>query len=244
VEEGARLGFSRIGLTSVLIAVIVVAGVALYLNSTPSRGSSVTRSSATSTPGGSFVIAMSPPSPLIAPGQTQNYSSIEIQTVGSELNGTLFIRAFGPVGVSLFLDRTTVSLADDPQSISLGFSAASGLPPGAYNFSLETSGTLAAQNQTFTIDVVPVLVVIQNLAFHPQNLTVPEGTPVSWINLDSQIGCCDPGYHNVVFLSGGNASSPVLKRFDTWTHQFAVAGVVDYYCSIHPFMKGQITVVG
>jgi plastocyanin len=244
LEDRARLGVSRVALTSVLIVVVAVAGTALYLTSTPSSTSSVTSRTTSSTSGGSLVIAMSPPSPLIAPGETQNYSSVEIQTVGSGLNGTLAIRAFAPAGISLFLDRNSVSLADDPQSIPLSLKAGSEVSPGMYNFSLETSSaTLAARNQTFTIDVVPVLVIIQNLAFHPQNITVPLGTSVSWINLDAQIGCCDPGNHNVVFLSGANASSPILKRFDTWSYEFGTPGVVDYYCSIHPLiMKGQVTV--
>ena len=61
---------------------------------------------------------------------------------------------------------------------------------------------------------------IQGLAFHPQNITVAKGTLVTWINLDSNIGCCDPGNHNVVFLSGANGSSPTLKRLDSWNYTF------------------------
>jgi plastocyanin len=71
------------------------------------------------------------------------------------------------------------------------------------------------------------------------------GTSVSWINLDSTIGCCDPGSHNVVFLSGANAFSPTLKRLDSWSYTFGTQGIVEYYCSIHPLvMKGQVTVAG
>jgi plastocyanin len=232
LKRGTRLGISRIALTGALIAVVAVAGIALYLTSAPPLTSSTTTASTT---GGSLVVSMSPRSPLVAPGQTQNYSLIQVQTSGPELNGTLTVRAFAPAGITLLFEKTSVSLADNPQSIPLRVRASPGLPPGIYNFSLETrSANLPARNQTFTIDVVPVLVIIQNLAFHPQNLTVPVGTSVSWINLDSNIGCCDPGTHNVVFLTGGNASSPELRRFDTWSYTFSAAGIVNYYCSIHP----------
>jgi len=246
LEHRARLGISRIALVSGLIVVVAVAGLAVYLAVVPPGPSKSTTSTseATSTQSASLVVGLRPPSPLIAPGQTQNYSSIELQTLGSGLNGTLAIIGFSPPGISLLLNKSSVSLANDPQSIRLGLKADTGLTPGKYNFSLETSSAdLPARNQTFTIDVVPVLVIIQSEAFHPQNITVHAGTPVSWINLDSTIGCCDPGNHNVVFLSGANGSSPILKQFDSWSYQFGTPGVVEYYCSIHPLiMKGQVTV--
>jgi plastocyanin len=117
--------------------------------------------------------------------------------------------------------------------------------PGEYKVSVETSSaSVPALKQTFTIEVVPVLVIIQGLAFHPQNITVPKGTAVWWINLDSNLGCCDPGNHNVVFLSGANASSPIMKRLDTWSYKFDAVVTVDYECTIHPLMKGQVAVPG
>ena len=106
------------------------------------------------------------------------------------------------------------------------------------------SSTVAAKNQTFTIGVVPMLVIMQNLAFHPQNITVAKGTAVTWLNLDSTIGCCDPGNHDVSFTSGANATSPILTRYENWTYTFGTDVVVDYYCTIHPYMKGQVTVTG
>jgi len=145
----------------------------------------------------------------------------------------------------MVLNETSVSLANDPQSIPFMLKADAAVSPGEYKVSVKTSSArVPAQNQTFTIKVVPVLVIIQGLAFHPQNITISKGTAVTWINLDSNLGCCDPGNHNVVFLSGANASSPILKRLDTWSYKFDAVAIVEYECTIHPLMRGQITVSG
>jgi len=189
---------------------------------------------------------MNPAVPLIAPGQTQNYTSIEVSSpLGEVLNGTLEVRAFAPRGISIVLNESSVSLANNPQTIPLRLKADLGVPPGEYKVRVEaTSASVATLNRTFSIEVVPALVIIRGLVFLPQNLTIPRGTSVSWINLDSNVGCCDPGNHNVVFLSGSNASSPILKRLDNWSHTFDAPATFGYECTIHPFMKGQVTVTG
>jgi len=192
----------------------------------------------------SFVVKISPGVPLIAPGQTQNYTSIEVSSMtGNRPNGTLVVRAFPPRGISIILNETSVSLLDDRRSIPLRLKADPSVLPGKYQVAFETSSAqIPALNQTFTIEVVPALVIIQGLAFHPQNITISRGTSVSWINLDSNIGCCDPGSHNVVFLSGVNASSPIMKRLDSWSYTFDVAAAMEYECTIHPLMRGQVLV--
>jgi plastocyanin len=239
LEERARLGVSKTAIAFALTALVAVAGIAIY--SATSKASSG-RSSLS----GSVAVKMNPAVPLIAPGQTQNYTSIEVSSpVGEVLNGTLVVRAFAARGISIVLNESSVSLANNPQMIPLMLKADLGVPPGEYKVHVEaTSASVATLNRTFSIEVVPALVIIQGLVFRPQNLTIPRGTPVSWINLDSNVGCCDPGNHNVVFLSGSNASSPILKRLDTWSHTFDAPATFGYECTIHPFMKGQITVTG
>jgi plastocyanin len=229
------------------MALVAVAGIAIYETSAPSPPTTTSLpSSQTSSSGASLIIKMSPGVPLVAPGQTQNYSSIQISSqTGARLNGSLVVRAITPRGISMVLNETSVSLANGPQSIPFRLKADPSVSPGEYKVSVETSSaSVPALKQTFTIEVVPVLVIIQGLAFHPQNITVPKGTAVWWINLDSNLGCCDPGNHNVVFLSGANASSPIMKRLDTWSYKFDAVVTVDYECTIHPLMKGQVAVPG
>jgi plastocyanin len=247
LEDRASIGISKITLSLALVVVVGVAGIAIYETSIPSTPTATSQhSSESSSSSVPIAVKMSPDVPLIAPGQTQNYSSIEVSTMaGATVNGTLSVRAFPPRGISIVLNETSVSLANDPQSIPFRLKVDPGISPGEYKVQVEAgSASIPALNQTFAIEVVPVLVVIQGLAFHPQNITVPKGTSIWWINLDSNLGCCDPGNHNVVFLSGSNASSMILKRLDTWSYTFDAAANFGYECTIHPFMKGQITVTG
>jgi plastocyanin len=240
------VGVSRIALTLVVVVMVAVAGFALYaaLGTTNAPTDTHTSSQAGGSSTVSAVgIALNPAAPVIAPGQTQNYSSIVVS--GTAANGSLSLELVAPPGLSFLPNMTSVSLSSSPQSISLVIKAAPGLSTGKYRVTVEAKSTVvSSENRTFSVQVVPALVLLQALAFHPQNITVPLGTNMTWINLDSNIGCCDPGYHTVVFVSGANASSPQMKRFDTWSYQFNAAGEVDYFCSIHPYMKGQVTVTG
>jgi len=231
-----------------LVAVVAVAGVAAYLATTPSGPSTTTRVSSSSSSVAAppnFIVTVVPPSPLISPGQTQNYSLIQVSEGASGVGGTLTVSAFSPNGLSLVLNQTSVTLSGSAQSIPVVLKADPGLSTGNYSVTVEiSSSTVPAINQTFKVQVVPMLVVMQDLAFHPQNITVTKGTRVTWLNLDSTIGCCDPGNHDVSFTSGANATSPILSRFESWSYAFGTDGVVDYYCTIHPYMKGQLTVTG
>ena len=243
-----RMGISRVALAVALVAIVAVAGVVAYLALAPSgRTTSTSTSSTTSSSSASVSITVTavPALPLISPGETQNYTSLLVSAAGPGPNATLAVRAFPPAGLSLVLNQTSVPLSETGQSIPIVLKASPGVSPGNYTVTIETSSSaVPASNETIEVQVVPMLVVMQDLAFHPSNITVVRGTQVTWLNLDSTIGCCDPGYHTVSFLSGANATSPVLKRFNSWSYTFGADGVVDYYCTIHPFMKGQVTVTG
>jgi nitrite reductase (NO-forming) len=46
---------------------------------------------------------------------------------------------------------------------------------------------------------------------------------------------------------GGAAGEPafdssIIAPKGTWEHTFDTAGEIDYYCSVHPFMVGKVTV--
>jgi plastocyanin len=75
----------------------------------------------------------------------------------------------------------------------------------------------------------------------PPTLTVPTGTTVTWKNADSTLhtvtsGSAESGQSGTVFDSSYMAAG---KTFP-WT--FSTAGTFDYYCTLHPFMKGQVVV--
>ena len=77
--------------------------------------------------------------------------------------------------------------------------------------------------------------------FVPDALTVSKGTTVSWTNGDSTLhtvtsGSAESGN------SGTEFDSSYLAAGKTFQHQFGTAGTFDYYCTLHPWMKGKVVV--
>jgi plastocyanin len=79
------------------------------------------------------------------------------------------------------------------------------------------------------------LVIINNLAFSPQSVTVTAGDTVTWRN-DQNIN------HTVTSDTGDELDSPVLSQGQTYQHVFAQAGTYPYHCTIHPTMTGNVAV--
>jgi plastocyanin len=77
-------------------------------------------------------------------------------------------------------------------------------------------------------------VEIAGFAFAPTPLQVPVGTVVTWANLD-------PAAHTVTARDGSFDSGTLEPdvRFET---TFARAGTFDYFCQIHPTMRGSVRV--
>jgi nitrite reductase (NO-forming) len=79
--------------------------------------------------------------------------------------------------------------------------------------------------------------------FVPETLTVSKGTTVTWTNKDSTL-------HTVTSGSPESGNSGTGTEFDssylaagkTFQHQFNIAGTFDYYCTLHPYMKGKVVV--
>ncbi len=192
-------------------------------------------------PTASGTLTLTPAIPLIAPGESQNYS---VLTLTTPTRGTTFtsLTAFSPNGLLFGLSQTEVP-PEPTTNIPVVIQSSASLALGSYQVTVEEMQGSAIRNQTFTVKVVPALVVMKDVAFVPPDLNVTKGTTVYWMNLDSTIGCCDPGYHDVAFLGAGmNVTSPILKRLDTWSYTFETPGKFYYYCTIHPWMVGLITV--
>lgn len=78
-----------------------------------------------------------------------------------------------------------------------------------------------------------VEVSIQGFAFNPASVEVSSGDTVKWTNTDS-------APH---IIKGSTFESRSLAKGDTYEFVFTEPGVYDYVCSIHPSMKGTVTVV-
>lgn len=79
-------------------------------------------------------------------------------------------------------------------------------------------------------------VVISNFAFTPTTTTVSLGTVVTWVNQDTvaHTSTSDTGLWD----------SKTIKVGGTYSFTFTAPGTYTYHCSIHPFMKASIVVLG
>jgi nitrite reductase (NO-forming) len=108
--------------------------------------------------------------------------------------------------------------------------------------SSNTSGTGASNNT----------VLILNYAYVPADLTVPIGTTVTWINQDSVGHTVTEGDPNSpkqanlrAFDSSGEAVTgkvALIGAGESWSYTFTTTGTYEYYCIVHPYMIGHITV--
>ena len=77
-------------------------------------------------------------------------------------------------------------------------------------------------------------VTIDNFSFSPTTLTVPTGTQVTWINRDD--------VPHTVVSTDNKFKSQALDTDEEFSFTFESAGTYEYYCSVHPKMKGKIIV--
>ena len=79
-------------------------------------------------------------------------------------------------------------------------------------------------------------VSIQDYKFGPQDIKVKVGTTVTWTNNDSV-------RHNVAGVNNDLPEGKLIGRGETYTYTFTKAGVFNYICTPHPYMKASVTVV-
>lgn len=95
------------------------------------------------------------------------------------------------------------------------------------------SGCYSQQTNTSNIERKANEIIIDNFAFTPKELTVNSGTTITWKNNDKVV-------HTIV--SQNLFESKTLKDGDQFTFTFNTPGEYNYYCSIHPSMRGKIIV--
>jgi plastocyanin len=79
-------------------------------------------------------------------------------------------------------------------------------------------------------------IVIDNFAFAPNELTVPIGAEVTWVNQDDVPHTATSTTKPKAFDSG------TLDTDQTYSHAFSKAGEYEYFCAVHPKMTGRIIV--
>src|SRR5690348_6430534 len=76
--------------------------------------------------------------------------------------------------------------------------------------------------------------------FDPANMTVKVGTTVVWTNKDSASHTVTSG--NPSAGPSGTFDSGLIKSDNTFQYKFSSAGTTEYFCTIHPWMTGKVTV--
>ena len=86
------------------------------------------------------------------------------------------------------------------------------------------------------IDSMHFLVAIKNFAFHPDSISVPPGSTITWVN-------CDVGQEPHTTTSDNTVwDSPELSVGNRFSHAFPAPGAFPYHCTPHPFMLGKVIV--
>jgi len=80
-----------------------------------------------------------------------------------------------------------------------------------------------------------VTVTIKQMQFNPPRIVVKKGSTVNWQQADRMP-------HDVKARDKSFAS-PRMRQGDSFSQTFDEPGTYDYYCSLHPRMRGQVVVV-
>ena len=75
---------------------------------------------------------------------------------------------------------------------------------------------------------------IEDFAYVPGIVEVSEGGTVTWTNLDS--------VDHTVTAFDDAFDSGTIEPGSSWSYTFAVEGDYDYYCTLHPYMEGTVSV--
>lgn len=80
-------------------------------------------------------------------------------------------------------------------------------------------------------------VVMKDISFKPDRITVKTGTTIIWRNQDDVP-------HDVVATSGANFKSDLFGKGGDFQYTPQKPGTINYVCTVHPGMEASIKVTG
>jgi plastocyanin len=252
-----KTGISTI-LAAALVAVVLVAAGGAYIlysqaggmtgsSSNTSSQTVTTASSSSSSAAVAANVVMSIPASVILGSSdvVANYT-MKVVVLGT-LEAPLTLGAQAPNGVTVLFQPGSIQPNQQSTDVEVSIEVGSSAPSGSYSLNVTASGAGAMGNaggsyaQSFSLRLVPYLVVTTGSSFVPNSINVPAGSTVYWIRLNGAIDQYDNGAHNVVF-NDGMASSPTLAQYDTYTYTFNTQGTFGYRCTFHATMQGTVIV--
>lgn len=175
-------------------------------------------------PAGTPVISSVTPSSA-APGQTVN-----VAIAGSNTN---FVTGTTTVSGGSGITANNV-LATNGSTLTAQFVIDPAAAAGPRSILAATGSEEAVLPNGFTIATVAA-VTIHNFAFSPDPENASAGGFVSWTNTDGV-------NHHIVSDTSGIFDTQVIAPNATATVSAPTTGSYPYHCTIHPFMKGTLTV--
>ncbi len=94
----------------------------------------------------------------------------------------------------------------------------------------------AGPGGTQTANAATSGVSIKSFRFTPATITIKPGDAVRWINDEDTVP------HTVTSEKAGGFTSATMKPGDSYSQTFATAGAYNYFCTIHPSMRGVVLV--
>jgi len=82
--------------------------------------------------------------------------------------------------------------------------------------------------------ILPKDITISNFQFSPATIEIVAGETAQWVNNDN--------VPHTIIADDNSFQSPTLQAGESFNFTFTQAGTFNYHCSIHPTMKGTITV--
>ncbi len=110
------------------------------------------------------------------------------------------------------------------------------------------SGNMTSSNATSASGGTSVSIVAGSSSpsngkfYDPEPINVSTGATVTWTNHDTTLHTVTSGSPESGAASGAEFDSSYLGAGKTFQHTFASSGTFDYYCTLHPFMVGNVVV--
>lgn len=136
--------------------------------------------------------------------------------------------------------RATVIVALVASALALaacGSSASSSSAAGGSRAStgIASTGSASAAGGSSSATATSTRVVIQNFTFHPSTLTVKPGATITVVNKDSTV-------HTFTARDGSFNTGDISPGSTATVHAPTKPGTYPFYCLIHQFMTGTLTV--
>ena len=103
-----------------------------------------------------------------------------------------------------------------------------------YRRTLAGVGVMALLIGVHALAATPPTIEIKEFKYGPPILSVPVGSTVTWVNHDEEP-------HTVTSGTGAFSSAGLVNE-DTFVQTFTKPGTYEYFCKVHPFMKGTVVV--